>query len=265
MRPPESLDWPPGGLIRNPQSAIRNRLFESRLNDRRERIPRSIQPALYRSQIAAGNLGDLLVRLPLQLSQHEHLAVMLGKLSNRRLDQLPQVALAIQVIRARSRILELQRPVVLLPRSPNRLEEHQRIPRPVPQLVLRQVGGDRVDPGRKLLRPVEAVQVPVHADENLLHEVLRSFPVADGAEHEVQKTSLVPLDELLKRSLLPAQKCPHDPRIIHGMQPFSNGCTLRRHGVLQRDFSHWSVPRQRKGDSFDETSSGSLTLLLSTA
>src|SRR5688572_28459251 len=121
MRPPEGPGLASRGSHRNPQSAIRNRLFESRLNDRRERIPRSIQPALHRSEIAAGDLGDLLVRLALQLSQHEHLAVMLGKLSNRCLDQLPQVTLAIQVIRTRSRILELQRAVVLLPRSPNRL------------------------------------------------------------------------------------------------------------------------------------------------
>src|SRR5687767_4482514 len=123
------------------------------------------------------------------------------------------MALAVHVVRACSRILELQRTVILLPRAPDGLEEHERITRPIPQLVLRQVRGDRVDPGRELLRPIEPVQVPVHADENLLHEVLRPLPVADGAEYEVQETSLVALDELLKSSLLPAQKCPHHPRI----------------------------------------------------
>ena len=83
--------------------------------------------------------------------------------------EMGAVALAEQVVRPRLGVLELQGAMVLLPVLPDRLEEDQRIPAAVAQFVLGQVGRDRVDPRRELLPLVEAVQVPVHADECLLH------------------------------------------------------------------------------------------------
>ena len=42
------------------------------------------------------------------------------------------------------------------------------------------------------------MQVPVNPDENLLHEVFSSFPVANRSIDEVEKARLVALDQLLK-------------------------------------------------------------------
>src|SRR5215510_13967746 len=109
-----------------------------------------------------------------------------------------------EIVRPRRRILELQRTVVVLPVLANRLEEHQRVPRPIAELVLRQIRGDGVDPGRKLLRTIEAVEVPIHPDEYLLHEVLSLLAIPDRTEHKVQQAGLIPLDQLLERTLIAA-------------------------------------------------------------
>src|SRR6267154_200254 len=73
----------------------------------------------------------------------------------------------------------------------DRLKQHERIPAAVPELILRQVRRDGVDPGRKLLGLVEAVEVPEHADKDLLHEVLRPLAVSNGPIDEVEQPGLV--------------------------------------------------------------------------
>jgi hypothetical protein len=70
----------PRVLTRSTKRAARIVLLESWLYDRSEGVPRSIQPALHRPEVTAGDLGDFLVRLPFQLAEYEHLAVMLRKL-----------------------------------------------------------------------------------------------------------------------------------------------------------------------------------------
>src|SRR5688572_19422354 len=139
---------------------------------------------------------------------------MLGQLGNRLLDELAQVALAVEVVRTRRRILELERTVFVLPVLLDRLEEHERVPRPVPKLVLREVRRDRVDPGRKLLRAVEPVQMPVHPNEDLLHQILGLFPIADRPVDEVQESRLVALDEFLESTPLAPEKGSHYRRIV---------------------------------------------------
>src|SRR5439155_17162927 len=62
-----------------------------------------------------------------------------------------------------------------------------------------EVRGDRVDPRRELLGLVEAVQVPEHPDEDLLHELLRALALADRAVHEVEQPALVAVDEGAER------------------------------------------------------------------
>src|SRR5688572_12140970 len=62
-------------------------------DDLRERVARPVQPRLHRAEIARRDLGDLLVRLALELAQDEHLLVMLREPFHRFLDQLTQVAL----------------------------------------------------------------------------------------------------------------------------------------------------------------------------
>ena len=78
-------------------------------------LPRAIQSRLNGAEVARGNLSDLLVGLPLELAEHEDLAMMLGETRDRGLDQLAQVPLAIEIIRPRRAVLELQRALVVIP------------------------------------------------------------------------------------------------------------------------------------------------------
>src|SRR2546423_1690483 len=138
-----------------------------------ERISCPIQPGLDRSEIALRNLGNLFVRLTLELTEYEHISVMLGKLGNAFLDDLPQVPLAVHVVGSRCSVLELQRTILILEVFLNRLEQHKRITRPVAELILRQVRCDRVDPRRELLRAVEAMEMPIDANEDFLYQIFR--------------------------------------------------------------------------------------------
>src|SRR3954462_6256703 len=93
------------------------------LDDRSERIPCSVQSRLHCAEVAVGDLGDLLVRLTLELAQNEDLPVVLGKLCDRLLDELPKMPLAVQVVRPSRRILELQRTLFVFPIGLDRLEQ----------------------------------------------------------------------------------------------------------------------------------------------
>jgi hypothetical protein len=119
---------------------------------------------------------------------------MLRESLHRLLDQLTQMALAVHVIWPRVAVFELQRPFLILPVLLDRLKQHERIARPVAQLVLRQVRRDGVDPRRELFRAVEPMQVPVNPDEHFLHEVFGLLAIADRSVYEVQQPSLIPLD-----------------------------------------------------------------------
>src|SRR5690606_33407301 len=70
---------------------------EERGDDLREVVARPVQAALHCAQVARGDLGDLLVGLPLELAEDEDRAVMLRQLLHRRLDHLAQVPLPEQV------------------------------------------------------------------------------------------------------------------------------------------------------------------------
>src|SRR5215472_7622127 len=77
----------------------RRALADRRLDDLREGGARPVQPRLHRPEVAAGDLGDLLVRFPFELAQHEHLPVMLGEARDRDLHHLAEVAAPVHVIR----------------------------------------------------------------------------------------------------------------------------------------------------------------------
>ena len=68
-------------------------------NDFRERVSGPIQPRLDSSKITLGNLCDLFVGFAFELPENENISVMLGKLRYAFLDDLPQVALPVHVIR----------------------------------------------------------------------------------------------------------------------------------------------------------------------
>src|SRR5690349_8043531 len=104
--------------------------------------------------------------------------------------------LPVHVIRSGCSILELQWSIVILPVFLDGLHQHQRIPRAVSQLVLRQIGGDGVCPRREFLRAVKTMQVAINANENLLYEILSLLTVADGAIYKVQEPRLISFNEL---------------------------------------------------------------------
>src|SRR5690606_9976604 len=182
---------------------------QQRLDPLGEARARPVQPALHRPQVHARDLRDLLVALALQLPQLEHQTVVLRQLLDRLLDDLLEVPLPVQTVGSQRGVLELERPMLRLPVRRQLLEQHQRVPRAVPKLVLRQVRADRVDPGRELLRLVEPVQVPRHPDERLLHQVLRPIAITRLPRNELDQLVTVAVIQLRERARVTAQVRSH--------------------------------------------------------
>src|SRR5438045_5241318 len=155
-------------------------LDEDGADQLREAVACPIQPALDRTQVATGDLGDLLIALPLELAEHEHFTMMLRQALDALVDRVLEKTFAIQVIRPSCCVLELQRAMIGFPVLLDGLEQHQRIAAAVAQLVLRQIRRDRINPRRELFGLIEAVQMPEHPDEDFLYQVFRPFPVTDG-------------------------------------------------------------------------------------
>jgi hypothetical protein len=51
-------------------------------------------------------------------------------------------------------------------------------------------------------------------DKDFLNQVLRTFPVSDGAIHEIQQAPLIALHQLLEGLGSPAEVSGHDARVI---------------------------------------------------
>ena len=147
--------------------------------------------------------------------------MMLGELLDRLFDLGAEVALAEQIVGLVLGVLPLERTVIGVPVLLERLEEHERIPRTVPKLVLRKVARDRVDPGRELLALVESLQVPVHADERLLHEILTPLTISDGPVDEVDEPLVVTANQLTKSPGIAIERRLHDFRIAQLTEPQS--------------------------------------------
>src|SRR5688572_10709115 len=189
------------GLMRTARMRpSRARLVEERLDSLRERVARAMQPALHRSQVHAGDLGDLLVALALELTEAEHQPMVLGQLLDRALHEASEIPLPVEIVRPHRVILELDRPMILFPAARQTLEKHERAPRAVAQLVLGEVARDRVDPRRELLRRVEAMEVARHPDERFLDQVLGAVCVAGLTGDEVDEALAVPVVELPERT-----------------------------------------------------------------
>src|SRR2546426_6902385 len=194
------------------------RLFEQRLDELREAVACPVEPAFHRSQVATSDVRNLGVALSLELPQYEHRPVVVGELPHALVHSLLEVALAVEVVRARGRVFELQRAVVGLPVLLDRLEQHERVPAAVAKLVLRQVRRDRVDPGRELLGLVEPVQVPEYADEDLLDQVLGSVAVSDRAVDEIEQPGLVAVDQGAERLMVAGQVLEHHLTLVKLVQ-----------------------------------------------
>src|SRR5882724_8110352 len=112
----------------------------------------------------------------------------------------------------------------------DRLKQHERIPAAVPELILRQVRRDGVDPSRKLLGLVEAVEVPEHTDKDLLHEVLRPLPVSNGPIDEVEQPGLVAVHQGTEGLVVAREVLKHQPAIVQLVQ------RLALEGARRRDY-----------------------------
>src|SRR5690606_24067721 len=69
-----------------------------------------------------------------------------------------------------------------------------------------------------LLRLVEPVQVPVHPDERLLHQILRPVTVPDRPIDEVQQPDLVPPHQLAERPLLAREELRDQTAVVQFLQ-----------------------------------------------
>src|SRR5512141_1934047 len=88
----------------------------------------------------------------------------------------------------------------------------------------------------------------IDADKDLLHEILCLLPVANCSINEVEQAGLISLDQFRKGSLLTAQECRHDSRIIHCVKLFPDTRSLLLHCLLTSDYCHGATPRELESD-----------------
>jgi hypothetical protein len=93
--------------------------------------------------------------------------------------------------------------------------------------------------------------VAVHADEDLLYEVLGALAVADRPIDEVQEPGLVAIDQRVKSARLTVQVLRHKsaiikhPKIVQRTELDALGCGLQRggpHRNLQQLGVRWPFP-----------------------
>ena len=77
-----------------------------------EVVPSPVQPALHRPEVAAGDVRDILVGLPLQFPEDENNSMVLRKLSHGLLYQLLQMPFPEEVIGLELGVFPLQGPMV---------------------------------------------------------------------------------------------------------------------------------------------------------
>ena len=157
-----------------------------------------MESALHRAEIHAGDLGDLLVALPLEFTQPEDESVMLRKLLDGVLDNPLEESLAVEVVRPHADVFELKGAMILVPVVGQLLEQDEGAPRPVAELVLGEVARNGVDPGRELLARIESMQVSRDTDESLLYEILSPVSVTRLASDEVDEPIPVSIEEFLE-------------------------------------------------------------------
>jgi len=94
----------------------------------------------------------------------------------------------------------LKRTVIVIPAVLELLEENQRASGPVPELVLRQVAGNGVNPGRELLGGIEAMKMAGDPYESFLNQVLGPISVAGFPNDEVNQPIPISVIKVLEGS-----------------------------------------------------------------
>src|SRR5438477_10002746 len=193
-------------------------LLQERTDQLGEAVPGPIEAAFHGAQIAPRDVGDLSVALAFQLAEHEDGPVVGGQLVHALVDGFLEEAFAVQVVGPGRSVFELERAVVRLPVLFDRLEQHQWVAATVPELALGQVRRDGVDPARALLGLLEAVELTEHAEEDLLHEVLRALPVSNGPIDEVEQPGLVAVYQGAEGLGVARQVLKHQPAVVKLVQ-----------------------------------------------
>src|SRR5687767_2721634 len=82
------------------------------------------------------------------------------------------------------------------------------------------------------------MDVPVHAHEHFLDQVLSAFTITRRAIHEIQQTILVPVDQFVESALLTFQKGTYYPAIVELAKSFSRSRTRRDFNRTKSCVSH---------------------------
>jgi hypothetical protein len=220
---------------------------DRRRYDLGEPVPCSVQTAFHCAEVAIGDFGNFLVRLALELAQHEYRAVVLRQLLHSPLNQFSEMALPEQVVRPLVLVFELERTVVGVPVLLDGLEQDKWTATPVPQFVLRKIGRNRVDPGGEFLALIESTHVPVYANEHLLYEIFCTLTVSDGAVNKIQQPLLVSTDQLVERTHAARKVFRHYSGIVPIVERRTRwglGCFGRNRSRTFHDCSHLSTPRE---------------------
>jgi hypothetical protein len=159
--------------------------------------PRAVEPALDRVDADPQHRGHLGRGQPLDVAQHQHLAVLVVELGDRALEHLLDPP--------RAELLVGARPGVGHPHRVGRGVERAQLARRELALAARLdavAARDRVQPGRQRRSAAEVADAARHRDQRLLDDVLGDLGIAAHLEAEAVDPRLVLLDQPLERGAI---------------------------------------------------------------
>jgi len=145
--------------------------------------------------------GFLIGKL-LSLLEDKGQPVFLGKSIHGPLEPLQLFRLVQNFLRGRTHIGQDIGPIVPLDPMHDVVKENTALSLTTSHLIDRQVGGDPVEPGLKLILTLIAVVVAVHPDEGLLGQIHRRVEVVDQPVQVIHQTVLIPAHQDLKGILV---------------------------------------------------------------
>jgi hypothetical protein len=126
--------------------------------------------------------------------------MVVRELGNRLFHELAEMTLPEKIIRAHRHILKLEGAIFIVPVRGQFLEKDERASRPIPQLILGEVAGDRVNPCGELLGRIEPMKMAGDPDEGLLNQILSTIGIASLSCDEVHQAVTVAMEQLLESS-----------------------------------------------------------------
>jgi hypothetical protein len=163
----------------------KNRSSFSRRSD-----SRPMEPRPHRAELQLEGLGDLLVRQALEVTQHHHDPPVLAELADRAVQgRLELASLGFFGGALGGRRYTRQRFITVAGDAPLARR----------QPVQAQTRGNRVEPRRELGLAAELADGAVHAEKDLLGEILGFRPVAEHPERHAEDAVLVSDHQVLER------------------------------------------------------------------